>query len=199
MKAVIPEVPEHLLQQRKRTGADRWDEMWEGVLHMAAAPNKRHTRLQVQLHNWLDTYWARPAGNQVDLLVNVASVDGWPHDYRIPDIVLLTPERFAIDRDEFYNGAPTVVVEIRSPGDETWDKLEFYAGIGVPEVWVVDRDTRVPQVFRLAGSDYEELLAEADRWLRSPMTGVWLCAGSAGKLEVQMGEDAATRRYLPQE
>jgi hypothetical protein len=45
MKAVIPEVPEHILQERKRTGADRWDEMWEGVLHMAAAPNKRHTRL----------------------------------------------------------------------------------------------------------------------------------------------------------
>ena len=142
MKAVIPEVPEHILHERKRTGADRWDEMWEGVLHMAAAPNKRHTRLQVQLHNWLDTHWARPAGNQVDLLVNVASVGGWPHNYRIPDIVLLTPERIAIDRDEYYDGAPTVVVEIRSPGDETWDKLEFYAEIGVPEVWVVDRDMR---------------------------------------------------------
>jgi len=199
MKAVIPAVPEHVLEERKRTGADRWDEMWEGVLHMAAAPNKRHTRLQVQLHNWLDTYWARPAGNQVDLLVNVASVDGWPHDYRIPDIVLLTPERFAIDRDEYYNGAPTVVVEIRSPGDETWDKLEFYAHIGVPEIWVVDRDTRVPQVFRLAGSDYEELHAETDRWLRSPVTGVWLRPGSGGGLEVQMGDDDATRRYLPPE
>ena len=199
MKAVIPEVPDHILQQRKRTGADRWDEMWKGVLHMAAAPNKRHTRLQVQLHNWLETYWARPAGNQVDLLVNVASVDGWPHDYRIPDIVLLTPERFAIDRDEYYNGAPTVVVEIRSPGDETWDKLKFYARIGVPEVWVVDRDTRVPQVFILVEGDYEELHAAAEGWLRSPITGVWLRSGSTGALDVQMGEDAATRRSLPQE
>ena len=166
---------------------------------MAAAPNKRHTRLQVQLHNWLDAYWARPAGNQVDLLVNVASVGGWPHDYRIPDIVLLTPERFFIDRDEYYNGAPTVVVEIRSPGDETWDKLGFYAALGVPEVWVVDRDTRVPQVFQLAGSGYEELPAAANGWLRSPLTGICLRAGPAGKLEVQMGDDAATRHSLPQE
>lgn len=199
MKAVIPEVPEHILDERKRTGADRWDEMWEGVLHMAAAPNKRHTRLQVQLHNWLDTHWARPAGNQVDLLVNVASVGGWPHNYRIPDIVLLTPERFAIDRDEYYDGVPTVVVEIRSPGDETWDKLEFYAEVGVPEVWVVDRDTRVPQVFMLVEGDYQELQATADRWLRSPITGVWLRPGSAGALEIQLGEDAATRQSLPQE
>ena len=72
----------------------------------------------------------------------MASVGGWPHDYRIPDIVLLTPDRFQIDHDEYYDGAPTVVIEIRSRGDETWDKMEFYAGIGVPEVWVVDRDTR---------------------------------------------------------
>ena len=41
MKAVIPEVPEYMLWERRRTGADRWDEMWEGVLHMAPAPNKR--------------------------------------------------------------------------------------------------------------------------------------------------------------
>ena len=68
---------------------------------MAAAPNKRHNRLQVQLHNWLDEHWARPFGNQVDVTINVASVGGWPHDYRIPDIVLLTSDRFAIDCDEY--------------------------------------------------------------------------------------------------
>ena len=60
MKAVIPEVPEHVLAERRRTGADRWDEMWEGVLHMAAAPNRRHMRFQVQLHNWLETHWGQP-------------------------------------------------------------------------------------------------------------------------------------------
>ena len=90
---------------------------------------------------------------------------------------------------------------------------EFYSGgskstnvrarirteIGVPEVWVVDRDTRVPRVFRLTGSDYEELPATADRWLRSPTTGVWLRPGSAGTLEVQLGDDAASRQCLPQE
>jgi len=85
-----------------------------------------------------------------------------------------------IDRNEYYDGAPTVVVEIRSPGDETWDKLEFFARIGVPEVWVVNRDTRVPQVFRVATSGYEELQADSDRWLRSPITEVQLRPGPAG-------------------
>jgi Uma2 family endonuclease len=117
---------------------------------------------------------------------------------RIPDVVLLTPDRFAIDREYYCEGAPTVVVEIRSPGDETWDKMEFYATIGVPEIWVVDRDTRVPQVFLLDEGDYEELPA-VDGWLRSPITGVWLRPGAAGKLEVQMGADGGTRESLPRE
>jgi hypothetical protein len=42
MKAVLSPVPEHILRWRKRTGADRHDEMWEGVLHMGAMPTKGH-------------------------------------------------------------------------------------------------------------------------------------------------------------
>ena len=45
MKAVIPNVPEPLLDWRKRTGAERWDEMWEGVLHMRPTPNRDHQDL----------------------------------------------------------------------------------------------------------------------------------------------------------
>lgn len=199
MKAVIEQVPEHLLLERKRSGADRWDEMWEGVLHMAAAPNKRHSRIQVQLHNWLDMHWARPAGNQVDLLINVASVGGWPHDYRIPDIVLLTPDRFAIDCEDYYEGAPTVVVEIRSPGDETWEKLPFYAGIGVPEVWIIDRDTRSPQIFQLSQGTYEERPRAEAGWIDSPVTGVRFRREPDNRLAVQLGADESTRQILPRE
>ena len=42
MRAVIPEVPPDILAWRKRTGSDMWDEMWEGVLHMAPMPNREH-------------------------------------------------------------------------------------------------------------------------------------------------------------
>ncbi len=197
MKAIIAEVPEDMLRQRKRTGADRWDEMWEGVLHMTAAPNKRHTRLQVQLHNWLEAEWARPRGNQVDLLVNVASVGGWPHDYRIPDIVLLTTDRFSIDHDDYYEGAPTVVVEIRSPGDETWEKMSFYSNLGVPEVWVVDRDTKMPQIFQLAQGAYRELPRAADGWVDSPVTGVGLRGEPGNKLGIRIADNTATFKSLP--
>ena len=46
MKAVMPSVPPEILEWRKRTGADRWDEMWEGVLHMGPTPNYDHQDLE---------------------------------------------------------------------------------------------------------------------------------------------------------
>ena len=34
-------------------------------------------------------------------------------------------------------------MEIRSPGDESFEKLPFYGRLGVCEVLVIDRDTKV--------------------------------------------------------
>jgi hypothetical protein len=45
VKAVMLEVDPALLEQRRRLGLDRWDEMWEGVLHMAPAPANEHQRI----------------------------------------------------------------------------------------------------------------------------------------------------------
>lgn len=165
---------------------------------MAPAPTRRHQRLQVQIHAWLDTHWARPLGGEVDVSLNVASIGGWPHDYRIPDLVLLTPDRFGIDRDDYLEGAPAVVVEIRSPGDETLEKLAFYAQLGVPEVWIIDRDTRIPQILRLSGNKYRELPPDSAGWVHSPATGVWLRVEQADLLAIQWGDQAATRKLLPE-
>ena len=64
-------------------------------------------------------------------------------------------------------GGPDAVIEIRSPEDETYEKLEFYAALGTREVVVVDRDTKRPEVYRLAGSQLVPLQPEADGWLRA--------------------------------
>ena len=55
--------------------------------------------------------------------VNVAS-PGAGRKLRVPDLVLLTPDRSASTMTHF-EGAPTVVVEIRSPAT-TIEKLPFY-------------------------------------------------------------------------
>ena len=122
MKAVMPEVPQRLLEERARTGADRWDEMWEGVLHMPPAPNREHQDLTVALVGWLKAQWATPGGNRVHIQVNLTRPGGWPNDYRIPDLVLLTPDRFGIDRNEFFEGAPNGLCRLL-PGAEEWSDV----------------------------------------------------------------------------
>ena len=199
MKAVMSEVPPHILQWRKHTGADIWDEMWEGVLHMTPAPNIEHQHFQWALTTWLAQNWARPNGNTVYSQVNVAAVGGWPNDYRIPDVVLLTPDRFHINRKEYLEGPPLVVVEIRSPGDESMEKVPFYARIGVPEAWIIDRDTKAPTIYVLRGGNCEEVAAAADGWLHSAATGIRLRGEGGNKLALQMADDQSTRRLLPED
>jgi Uma2 family endonuclease len=196
MKAVMSSVPPDLLAARKRTGIDRWDEMWEGVLHMPPMPNRNHQDLEGSLEAYLRFCWAPLHHWKVYHQINVASIGGWPNDYRIPDLVLLSPQRFAIDRNEYFEGAPDVVVEIQSPGDETLEKLPFYASLGVPEVWVIQRDSRQPSVRLLRRGHYREQRPRASGWLRSPATGLEL-AGLGGKLAVRRSGDDSTRQDLP--
>jgi len=198
MRAVIPEVTPDIMAWRKRTGAHYWDEMWEGELHMAPVPNRSHQELAGDLHVWLEIHWAKPGGNRVFPPINLASPGGWPKDYRIPDLVLLKPDRFHIDRDEYFEGPPTVVVEIHSPGDEAYEKLDFYARLGVPEVWIVHRDTKEPEIYLLSGETYHPAAAGAEGWIHSPATGVRMKAEAGPKLAVQMGEREDTRGLLPE-
>lgn len=196
MKAVMPSLLPDIQAMRKLSGADQWDEMWEGVVHMPPSPNRYHQDLEFNLESYLRFYWAPTCQGKVYHQINVAAIGGWPNSYRIPDLVLLLPQRFAIDRNEYFEGAPDVVVEIRSPDDETYEKLPFYRDLGVPEVWVIERDTRVPEIHVLKRGRYKKLSATAQGWIRSPNMKIEM-AGMKGKLVVRLAGDDATRQELP--
>ena len=130
--------------------------------------------------------------------INVASIGGWQDNYRIPDLVLLLPERFTIDRNEYFEGAPSAVVEIHSPGDESYEKLPFYAELGVPEVWIIHRDSKEPEVHVRKRKNYQKAKPAAG-WLLGPETGVELARTPGGKLAVRIAGDDSTRRELPED
>ncbi|OWK40911.1 Uma2 family endonuclease [Fimbriiglobus ruber] len=202
MKAVIAEMPGRWLQERRNSDAARWDEVWDGVLHMPPMPNLMHQYFGAVLVAYLHYRWARPLGNMVIPEVNLTPSDepDWTANYRVPDLLLLTPDRFGIMRASYCAGAPLVVVEIRSPGDETYDKLPFYAALGVPEVWVFDRDTKAPEIRALvSGPAYHLAAAGPDGWVRSPATGIAFRQDRPGRVWVRVGDDAATAEELPQE
>lgn len=196
MKAVMPTLLPDVQAIRKRTGADQWDEMWEGVLHMPPAPNCDHQDLEGALESYLRSYWMPTCQGRVYHQINVASVGGWPNDFRIPDLVLLLPPRFGINRNEYFEGAPDVVVEIHSPGDEAYEKLPFYRDLGVPEVWIIHRDSREPEIHVLKRGRYKKQSTTTQGWIRSPHMGIEL-ASANGKLAVQLTGDDSTRQELP--
>ena len=167
---------------------------------MPPMPNRQHQELESGMERFLYFNWARPNKAKVYHQINLASPGGWPEkDYRIPDVVLLSPGRFDIDHNEYFEGAPDVVVEIRSPGDETYEKLEFYAKLGIPEVWIVDRDSRQPEILVLEGGTYKPASSGDDGWMESRQTGIQLKAAQDGRLAMRVGRDESTRTDLPEE
>jgi Uma2 family endonuclease len=197
MKAIASAAPSDGMNWRKHVGADRWDEMWEGVLHMPPPPNLEHQDLGGALEAYLRSRWAPKHGAKVYHEVAVAPPGGWPKNYRAPDLVLLLPQRFGVKREEYIEGAPDVVVEIHSPADEAYEKLLFYAQLGVPEVWIIRRDTKEPEIHVLKRGRYKKQVADADGWFRSPGTGIEMRVGRPGKLAVRLADDETSRQELP--
>ena len=138
---------ETLLERRRRLGQDRCDEVWDGVLHMAPAPLRRHARLQAQITVLLEPL-ARAAGLEAVAEFNIGEAD----DYRIPDGGLLAP-----GPDALYVPSAALAVEILSPGDETRAKLPFYAAHGVDELLIVDAEERSVDWLGLTGGKYEPI------------------------------------------
>jgi hypothetical protein len=198
MSATTSTSPEELAALRKRTGADRWDEMWNGVLHMPPSPNRYHQDFEFALHQWLQLHWAPLSGGRVHHQINIAPRTGdWTKNYRIPDLVLLTPDRFGIDRIEYFAGAPAAVVEIHSPGDEAYEKLEFYAQLGVPEAWIIERDSKRPEIYALSGAKYELTKTDPEGWTTSVVIGVRMKETGDGRLRIRLADVDASQQDIP--
>lgn len=172
-------VPESLLEERRRSGADGRDEMWEGVLHMVPPPKGLHQRLNCAL-----IVAFGPLAQARDL---VGQVEGglWRQgdDYRVPDLCYARPDQLS---ERGVEGA-VLVVELLSPGDETYAKLDWYAAVGVDEVLVVDVETRLPEVFVRRGE--RMVLLSGRAWVES--LGVELTVVDGPRLRVTWDGGAA--------
>jgi len=123
-----------MIAERHRLGLDRHDELWEGVLHMVPPASRHHQQLEFELAKALEPAARRQGW---DVLIETG-VFGTDDDYRIPDIAVFGPESVS---ERGIDGPPEVVVEIRSPGDESDAKVPWYLARGAGAVLVIDRDT----------------------------------------------------------
>ena len=73
-------------------------------------------------------------------------------------------------------GAPLAVLEIRSPDDETYEKFDFWARLGVAEIIVISPGGRAVEVHRLAGDRYLATSMDATGALLAASIGVRFAA-----------------------
>ena len=110
---------ERLRAERAASGADGYDEVWEGVHMMAPLPNNEHQLLVGRLTRVLDEIVTDRTLGQVLPGVNVSDRSvGWEHNYRVPDVAVFLNDTRAVNRACFWQGGPDFVIEIVSPQDK---------------------------------------------------------------------------------
>jgi Uma2 family endonuclease len=139
---------EELLERRRRSGLERIDEVWEGVLHMVPAPSYGHASVEAQLVMILGPA-ARSAGLEA---IGQSNLGESEHDFRVPDGALHRPGASGT-----WHPTAALVIEIVSPGDESWEKLPFYAAHQVDEVLIVDPAKRSVAWLGLHDGEYRPL------------------------------------------
>lgn len=148
MHVPLLDADEAVLEDRRRRGADTRDELWEGVLHMVPPASYRHNRIQLRLAALL-----LPIATDRGLDITIESghfEPGRPDNYRVPDVMIAHLDHVS---DRGVEGVAPAVIEVRSPGDESLQKVPYYLRHGVGEVVVIDRDTLEVQVFRLTDGE----------------------------------------------
>lgn len=122
-----------LLAERTRLGLDGRDEMWDGELHMVPPANGDHQRFGTRLFRVL----VELADQRGLLMTGETGSFRAADDYRVPDWAVYRPDQASHRGME---GAE-LVIEIRSPGDESMAKIPWHLARGCGEVLIVDRDT----------------------------------------------------------
>ncbi len=143
-----PQALQELQERRRRAGLDRFDEVWEGVLHMVPAPLGEHADLSQQLAEVLGPL-ARAAGLTATMAeFNLGDAGD---DFRVPDGGVHRTRPRGV-----WHTTAALIVEIVSPDDESWQKLPFYAAHKVDEVLIVDPADHAVHWLALTDGEYRE-------------------------------------------
>lgn len=145
-----------LWAERQAAGLDRWDEVWNGVYIVIPLANNEHQRLVTKIAGRLMPLIDDAGRGETFAGCNVSDVSppaDWRTNYRCPDVAVFLPGNPAEDRGSHWYGGPDIAMEIVSPGDRSRQKLGFYAGVGVRELFILDRDPWALELYRLTGGE----------------------------------------------
>ncbi len=160
MVAIIAdaELEAEVIARRRATGADRLDEVWDGVYFMSPIANDEHQKLANRLAFVLTGVIELPGLGEVRNGTNISDRrKDWTKNYRCPDVAVFLNDTKAVNRDTHWYGGPDFAIEIVSPNDRTLEKIPFYEQVGTRELLVVDRDPWTLTLYRLADGRLSEI------------------------------------------
>ncbi|MDQ3989273.1 MAG: Uma2 family endonuclease [Actinomycetota bacterium] len=163
MRAVLLEVPEAMLDERRRLCLDGRDEMWDGVLHVVPPAGGPHQEFAADLFLVL-----APLAKRRRLRpYYVTGLFRTDQDYRVPDQLYCRPEH----KSERGAEGAELVLEIRSASDETNEKIDFYAGLGVLEMLIAHSEDRRVELLRAVGGRLLPVSADVEGGVYSKVMG----------------------------
>jgi Uma2 family endonuclease len=141
-----------LRRERAASGADRYDEVWDGVYVMSPLADIEHQQIVGGLHAILQIVIKWSKQGEVFPGCNISDRDeDWTRNYRIPEIAVYLNDNRALFRDTHVVGGPDLAVEITSPDERPRAKLPFYAKVATREVLLLDRKRWRLELYRLDG------------------------------------------------
>ncbi|HMF18554.1 MAG TPA: Uma2 family endonuclease [Gemmataceae bacterium] len=159
-KAVLPsrmiildeDYVQRMIRERQKLGIDRYDEVWDGVYVMPPLANNPHQ----ETVGFLTPIYheVAPPGSRVFPGANVSDRrEDWEKNFRCPDVVVVLPDSLAVDCGTHWLGGPDFLTEIKSPVDDTEEKIPFYSQVKVRELLIIERDSRALRLLRHDGRE----------------------------------------------
>jgi Uma2 family endonuclease len=170
-------VTEREIDDRRRLGIDKHDECWAGEWHLVNPPKMWHEELNTPL---LIALYPRAVALGLNAHAGSVGLFAADNDWRVPDQIYFRPE----DAREEGVVSAEFVVEIRSPGDDSYKKMPFYASRGVAEFMIIHEDRRF-ELYRLNDQRYfVPAKPDDDGVVRSPVLDVGFSTVDGPRLRV---------------
>jgi Uma2 family endonuclease len=160
----MPPALSSLIAERQRLGLDTHDEIWEGDYHMAPAPTGKHAKSGGSIFRLLSD-----AADRVGLYSTLEFNLGGPKNFRVPDLGFHHTDPIGA-----WHPTAAIVVEVRSPDDESYQKFDFYFEQGVEEVLIADIETEAVQWYGRGDAEFvphdsSEILSVTAEQVRSKL------------------------------
>lgn len=140
-------------------------EVIRGVLHVTAPPTYEHQTIVGELILTLGSF-VRERGFGKALMVPVRLPFGIGSPVQ-PDLIVLRAGNIPDGEAKSFEGVPDLVAEVLSRGTRRRDrtlKLKAYQDAGIPELWLVDPDERIVEVYVLKQGKYAQLVRGGEGW-----------------------------------